>query len=86
MSTGSASSSLHPANDSPTYVELVLCQITRSQCVCLGNDRNQIDSGTKVLHDLDIERLQSGVYHQSFEQQGTEKNKATYEWPEGLIK
>jgi len=33
-------------------------KVGRGQCVCLGNDGNEIHSGTQTLHNFNIQRLQ----------------------------
>lgn len=32
---------------------------TLGECVCLGNDGDEVDTCTETLHDLNVERLES---------------------------
>lgn len=40
-----------------THPLLELGEVGRAQCVSLGDDGNQVDTGAEPLHDLDIEGL-----------------------------
>lgn len=42
-----------------THSMLEARQVSRAESVGLGNDRNQIDSGRKTLHDLNVKGLQA---------------------------
>jgi len=42
-----------------TYALLELVQVGGGQSIGLGNDRDQVDSGSQTLHNLNIQRLQS---------------------------
>jgi hypothetical protein len=41
-----------------TYALLELGQIGWAQCICLGNDWDEIDAGAETLHDFDIQWLE----------------------------
>ena len=41
-----------------TYSLLEAGQVSWAQSIGLGDNRNQVDSGTQSLHDLDVKRLQ----------------------------
>ena len=40
------------------YLLLELGQVGRAKGICLGDDRDQVDTGAEPLHDLNIQRLQ----------------------------
>jgi hypothetical protein len=42
-----------------TYVALVFGEIVGCQGICLCNDRNEIDTGTEMLHDLNVKWLET---------------------------
>lgn len=35
-------------------------EVVLGQCVGFGEDRDQVDASPKALHDLDVERFESG--------------------------
>ena len=43
----------------PTHSLLELSKVSRAQGIGLGDDGDQVHTGTESLHDLDVERLQS---------------------------
>lgn len=49
-----------------SYTLLELLKITRAESIGLGDDRNQIDTSTKALHNFNVERLK-GVASRSDE-------------------
>lgn len=46
-----------------TYLLLESLKILGSEGIGLRNDGDEVDSGAKSLHDLDVERLQAGWFH-----------------------
>ena len=44
---------------SRTYSQFELLQVDGAQGISLGDDRDEVDTSTQALHDLDIKRLET---------------------------
>jgi hypothetical protein len=42
-----------------TYIALIFGEIVGCQSICLCNDRNEIDTGTEMLHDFNVKWLKA---------------------------